>query len=1029
MSFLPNNIDLIIIGVLAVFAIFLSYRSLLKAFLASIFLIPLMHKELFSLVIWDFLPVRAFLLGMLFFYFLYTIRWFFKHPRAEFIYKIKEFFLYDPFLILLALLWLARAVSIYNSASPLESLALLAFYSLAIFYYILFRYIIQADSSAYTKILKTYLFVGIPVGLFAVLQFYLRLCCRETIGGVWVVPNVLPRLGSTFWDVNHYGGYLITLIPLAFSFVFITKKIHFKIFNLIYVLFLCWLLFMTQSRSSWIGLSVGMILSFAIYYWAHLKKPLLFVTGVGALAIIAVMVVAVIKGIDLKAKYANYMHYRLDSTDTHFMLIDASAEVFEQNFFLGSGYGTFDSAFRKTEIAEDYFDREPALRDMKVPSHSVWGEILAESGAVGITLYSALILLLFCSLIYTIFNEQDARQKYLGIGIIGAMVSVMTSGIFYSYNMEFFWLALFIGIGYVLKANNFRLNVLSVSNWWNSSNFSPYLIIAPLALFFIFIKLGTNALIDVDEAIYAKVAKNILLTGNWLSLHWDSMNDFWFEKPPLYMWLTAGMFQILGYREFAARFWSAFAGLLCVILVYKIGTKMYNRLAGIFSALMLLSTIHFLYYARNGMLDVSVTLFLIISFYFFYKIYKNYADVRLPRLLTWSLLAGAAIGLGVMTKAIIGLLLLPIYGIFMFYLMFKHKNLKGLLSLIIITVGILIVAGPWHWYEYQLYGQDFLGDYFYDHILKRGMSGLGHEQPILWYLSVIKTSFRLWVAPLVAGLVFLPFIDKERKREYILLTVIAAYIFAFFSYSEDKLQWYIIPIYPFLALLAGRFTERALFYINSTIVKKEYAANPALLRFAALVAMVILSAFTIAWNQNKVYYDDFNKDKVALIKIHNNAYPLDKYPNRKLYYNKVGQALMLFYSDQKVSSVSRDDIIRKIEEADPNETFSFLTTSSMFYSVQNEAPGVNFPLVLDVKGSAGDWVLYRSKSRVELLKLEYSTVSADLAKVLNIPVYWRTTQDNINIRRLGARQIELQKQLAAYGYPIVVPTPTPVRKK
>ena len=69
-----------------------------------------------------------------------------------------------------------------------------------------------------------------------------------------------------------------------------------------------------------------------------------------------------------------------------------------------------------------------------------------------------------------------------------------------------------------------------------SSNFLPISLLVLVAAFALLWKLGTGSLAAWDEAIYAQVAKEMVRSGDWLTLHWG--NQPWFEKPPLFMWIT-----------------------------------------------------------------------------------------------------------------------------------------------------------------------------------------------------------------------------------------------------------------------------------------------------------------------------------------------------------------------------------------------------------------------------------------------------------------------------------------------------------
>src|SRR3989339_816164 len=84
---------------------------------------------------------------------------------------------------------------------------------------------------------------------------------------------------------------------------------------------------------------------------------------------------------------------------------------------------------------------------------------------------------------------------------------------------------------------------------------------------FTFYKLGDTHLIEFDEGIYGLVAKNILKSGDWVTLQWR-LGSPWFDKGPLYLWLTAASIKVFGLTSFAVRFWSAIFGMFGCLSVY-----------------------------------------------------------------------------------------------------------------------------------------------------------------------------------------------------------------------------------------------------------------------------------------------------------------------------------------------------------------------------------------------------------------------------------------------------------------------------
>ena len=58
-----------------------------------------------------------------------------------------------------------------------------------------------------------------------------------------------------------------------------------------------------------------------------------------------------------------------------------------------------------------------------------------------------------------------------------------------------------------------------------------------------FVGLNTFPLTDSDEPVYAQVAKE-MAGGDWLTPHY--LGQLWFDKPPLFYWLTAATTTLLG---------------------------------------------------------------------------------------------------------------------------------------------------------------------------------------------------------------------------------------------------------------------------------------------------------------------------------------------------------------------------------------------------------------------------------------------------------------------------------------------------
>src|SRR5579884_1832148 len=72
--------------------------------------------------------------------------------------------------------------------------------------------------------------------------------------------------------------------------------------------------------------------------------------------------------------------------------------------------------------------------------------------------------------------------------------------------------------------------------------------------------LGTGTLWDNSETAYGEVAREILLTHDWVVMHLNG--NQWFVQPPLYFWIAAICAKIFGLTPFALRLPSALATIL-----------------------------------------------------------------------------------------------------------------------------------------------------------------------------------------------------------------------------------------------------------------------------------------------------------------------------------------------------------------------------------------------------------------------------------------------------------------------------------
>ncbi|MAJ60068.1 MAG: hypothetical protein CBC48_08815 [bacterium TMED88] len=121
--------------------------------------------------------------------------------------------------------------------------------------------------------------------------------------------------------------------------------------------------------------------------------------------------------------------------------------------------------------------------------------------------------------------------------------------------------------------------------------------------------------VNADEAFYHDVAWTMLETGDWWKVRTGPGEHVYdtFANAPLQYWARGVVIAGLGPGLFGMRILSALAGVLTVLLTYRLTLRMAGRSAAFIAGLLLLSNYAFVYIhsGRTGELETGVTLLLV----------------------------------------------------------------------------------------------------------------------------------------------------------------------------------------------------------------------------------------------------------------------------------------------------------------------------------------------------------------------------------------------------------------------------------
>lgn len=341
----------------------------------------------------------------------------------------------------------------------------------------------------------------------------------------------------------------------------------------------------------------------------------------------------------------------------------------------------------------------------------------------------------------------------------------------------------------------------------NHPELSTVLLIGIACYLFLFFGLDFYPLLDVDESRYGLMARNLVNSDNWNLL---MLNGIPFtEKPPLYFWLTGLSIKTFGFGGFAVRFPCAILATLTTFATYYVGKAMISRKFGIYSALILVSGLFFLMLSHVAILDMVFTALLTASI--FCGLLTHFCQDKNKKFYWFGFYL--FIALGFLAKGLLALVI-PVAIIFIYNLI--TKTIKDIFKPINILPGIvlfLLMVLPWHIVMYKTYGYQFIYDYFILHHFSRFVSAvsLGRDRAWWFFIPVFIAGFMPWSLNFIAGIVSaiknrtkFDFATKEGK--FLLYTALSfVVIFGLFSIAKGKLPTYILPAFPFAALLTAYF--------------------------------------------------------------------------------------------------------------------------------------------------------------------------------------------------------------------------------
>jgi 4-amino-4-deoxy-L-arabinose transferase-like glycosyltransferase len=319
--------------------------------------------------------------------------------------------------------------------------------------------------------------------------------------------------------------------------------------------------------------------------------------------------------------------------------------------------------------------------------------------------------------------------------------------------------------------------------------------------------LWVGTLWDNSETAYGEVAREILLTHDWVVMHLNGVP--YFVQPPLYFWLGAGLALVMGPTAFALRLPAALATIaLGALTGYAVARQAGTRV-GVYAAVILSTCLMQAVIGRLAIMDALLDLTVAMTIFWWFRGLETGRD----RYVVYGWIAAGAgfLAKGLVAPVVAFLVIVP------FYLWNRRAEAMKPLSpqgWIVGVLAFLAIVLPWPFAlvaHYQLFPlEKLIGEYTigrYTGVIEN-QSG-----PFWYYLPVLILGFFPWIAFVPMAIVYgVRQLGAGPGSAQLARLVRLAFVWIlmpllFFSDARTKLPNYVALELPALALLTALYFD------------------------------------------------------------------------------------------------------------------------------------------------------------------------------------------------------------------------------
>jgi 4-amino-4-deoxy-L-arabinose transferase-like glycosyltransferase len=324
--------------------------------------------------------------------------------------------------------------------------------------------------------------------------------------------------------------------------------------------------------------------------------------------------------------------------------------------------------------------------------------------------------------------------------------------------------------------------------------------------------LGVGTLWDNSETAYGEVAREILLTHNWIVMHLNG--QAWYVQPPLYFWIGALFAKAFGVTSFALRLPSAIAtivmgGMTGYAVARQAGTRV-----GVYASAILSSCLMQAIIGRLAIMDALLDMAVAVSIFFWFRSLESGHD-------RYFVYGWIAAGFGFLAKGLVApvIALMVIVPYALWNDRHEEQRLPSRRGWVAGLAAFLVVVAPWMLAIYAHAGPHAFERMIVHYTFGRYTGVIENQSgPIWYYLPVLILGFFPWIAFFPVGIAYgisalrTTATPPNLARLWRLAFTWIVVPLVFFSFAQTKLPNYVALELPALAVVVA-------LYFDSVVVK------------------------------------------------------------------------------------------------------------------------------------------------------------------------------------------------------------------